>query len=128
MVDRGMKRTSPRQVKVRRLVAVLLAAVMLVIVTASTALAAERVGARGMSFRPKRVEVSVGERVVWRSANATHTVTAYRGDWSKDSTIDEGERTRFRFTEGGRYKYRCTIHSTLADGRCSGMCGVVVVG
>lgn len=114
--------------RIRRPVAVGLAAAIAVVLTATAALAVERVRASGTSFRPKKVEVSVGERVVWRSTDGTHTVTSYRGDWSKNTTIDEGERTSFTFSDAGRYRFRCTIHSSLSDGKCSGMCGTVVVG
>jgi plastocyanin len=82
----------------------------------------------GLRFRPRVADVATGTRVVWRSGTLTHTVTAYRGDWSKRTAIGPGERTRFRFTEPGTYRYRCRFHSDLVSGTCSGMCGVVVVG
>jgi plastocyanin len=107
-----------------------LASLVLIGGLATAAFAIERVRATDDNvFRPRRVTVSVGERVVWRSTSSrTHTVTAYRGGWSKNTTLVEGERTSFTFSDRGRFRYRCMFHSTLSDGRCSGMCGVVVVG
>jgi plastocyanin len=75
------------------------------------------------------------DRIVWTNpTGASHTVTAYRGRWSKNTLISPGERTARRFRRAGLYKFRCTInagtpaaHSTLQDGRCSGMCGRVRV-
>jgi plastocyanin len=79
------------------------------------------------TFDPARLRVATGTRVVWKAVSLTHTVTAYRGDWSKNVTISAGQTTSFTFKQAGRYKYRCTIHSTLADGVCTGMCGKIVV-
>ena len=95
---------------------------------AGTAQAATRVRASGRLFRPKSVSINRGGKVVWRATSGNHTVTAYRGDWSKDTAINEGQRTSFTFRRTGRYKYYCTIHGDVAGGRCTGMCGKVVVG
>jgi plastocyanin len=105
----------------------LVAVASMILGQATVAQAAERVRASGTSFRPARLKIEEGTRVVWKAIGATHTITAYRGHWSKDVTLSAGETTRFRFTDSGRYKYRCTIHSTLTDGVCSGMCGKIVV-
>ena len=119
----------PRGITLRsRLTVTGVVCILTLAVGAPSAFAVERVRASGTSFRPRRVEANVGERVVWRSTNGTHTVTSYRGDWNKNTTITEGERTSFTFSDRGRYRYRCTIHSTLSDGQCNGMCGLVVVG
>jgi plastocyanin len=79
------------------------------------------------TFQPKTVEVAKGTRVNWRSVSGTHTVTAYKGDWSKDTTISSGEQTGFRFRKNGTFRYRCRFHSSLVAGTCSGMCGRVKV-
>jgi plastocyanin len=73
-----------------------------------------------------------GDRVVWRNpTSVSHRVVAYRGRWSKNTTIGPGETTRKRFRRTGTYKYRCTVpgHSTLSadESNCDGMCGVVHV-
>ena len=81
-------------------------------------------------WNPATRHISKGDRVRWRNpTNLTHTVTAYGGGWSKNESLSPGERTRFRFTKRGRYTYRCMTagHSSIVDGECQGMCGVVHV-
>jgi plastocyanin len=101
----------------------------LVLSLAGTAHAREVVRATDNQFRPARVAVSVGERVIWRNTgNNPHTVTAISGNWSKNTTIFSGERTARTFTATGVYRYRCRFHSSLDGRQCSGMCGRVTVG
>ena len=82
----------------------------------------------GYRWKPHSVSVATGTKVVWKAVTGSHTVTAYKGKWSKSTTIAEGSRTSFVFKNIGVYKFRCTFHSTLVSGVCSGMCGKVVVG
>jgi plastocyanin len=107
---------------------VVLAAFVLVFALAAPSQAGTvRMRGRNQRWHPHSVSISQGTRVVWRAVDTTHTVTAYRGNWSKNTTIAAGESTHFTFNSAGRYKFRCTIHSTLSNGVCSGMCGKVVV-
>ena len=100
----------------------------LVLSFAGTAQAREVVRATDNQFRPARVAVSVGEKVIWRNTgNNPHTVTAYGGNWRKDETISPGNE-RPTFNQAGRYKYFCQIHGSVDGGQCSGMCGRVTVG
>jgi plastocyanin len=111
-----------------RAVIALAAVSALVLAPATTAQAAVRVKATGAhAFRPKRLVIGTGTRVVWKAVSGTHTITAYRGSWSKNTTIAQGETTSFTFADAGRYRYRCTFHSTLTNGVCSGMCGRIRV-
>jgi plastocyanin len=56
-------------------------------------------------------------------------VRATSANWSKSTgTLEPGSTTPFTFTQAGVYRYRCTLHSTIVDGKCSGMCGRVTVG
>ena len=87
-----------------------------------------RIRGRAQRWHPHSVSITKGTRVVWRAVDTTHTVTAYRGNWSKNTTIAAGDSTRFTFKSAGTYKFRCTIHSSLSQGVCSGMCGKIVVG
>jgi plastocyanin len=82
----------------------------------------------GFRWKPKITTVATGTKVVWKAVSGTHTVTAYKGSWSKNVTISQGQTTSFTFKNAGTYKFRCTFHSTLSNGVCSGMCGKVVVG
>ena len=82
----------------------------------------------GFRWKPHAVSVAVGTKVVWKAVTGTHTVTAYKGRWSKSTTIAQGATTSFTFRSAGVYKFRCLFHSSLTDGVCSGMCGKVVAG
>jgi plastocyanin len=65
---------------------------------------------------------------VWKAVSGTHTVTAYSKNWSKNTTISQGNTTSFTFKKAGTYKFVCTIHGSVSNGVCSGMCGKIVVG
>ena len=82
----------------------------------------------GYRWKPHAVSISRGTKVVWKAVQADHTVTAYKGPWSKNTRINQGQSTSFTFTAAGTYKFRCRFHSTLVNGVCSGMCGKVTVG
>lgn len=111
---------------------VILAALMLVLAMAGAASGGTvtvKAGASGSTFSPKSKSVAKGTKVVWMNAgSATHTITSYGGDWSKNKTVAPGSSTSFTFTKPGTYKYRCTIHSSVSGGVCSGMCGKIVIG
>ncbi len=103
--------------------------VLALVMSSSVSAATYRVRARGVRFRPAALSVPVGSRVVWRIIDGTHTVTATSNNWNKSTgLLGAGSRTKFRFERRGTYRYRCTVHSTLSDGNCNGMCGRVVVG
>lgn len=73
------------------------------------------------------VSVAKGDRVRWKNpTNVNHTVTFYQGA-SKNTTIGPNERTSKKFKKRGAFLYRCTLHSKLSDGECTGMCGHVHV-
>ena len=107
------------------------ASFMLVLAFTQVASAAVVVKATAnQTFSPHKLRVHHGTKVVWKNPSSdslTHTVTAYSSNWSKNATIHPGHSTSFTFNNTGRYKYRCTIHSTLSGGVCSGMCGIVKV-
>ncbi len=84
----------------------------------------------GWRWRPSDRRISRGDRVVWSNPTSrTHTVTAYGGNWNKNTSISSGERTGKRFRRRGTFRFRCVTegHSALDNGRCVGMCGKVVV-
>lgn len=74
--------------------------------------------------------ITKGDKIVWKNpTGATHTVTAYAGSWSKNSTVPSGGSTSFKFTRKGSFLYRCVTagHSSLDGGECNGMCGEIHV-
>ncbi len=104
------------------------------------------VGMGGSFFRPEKVEVSVGETVVWRNTGSrNHTVTAYEdaipdeasyfasGGFDSQSAAEDGwmngfegairprETYEYAFDEPGEYGYFCVPHEP------SGMVGTVLV-
>ncbi len=93
-------------------------------VPASPAAAAvERVEMAGVRFSPARVEIEIGDSVIWEAGDDSHTVTARDGsfDSSPRGLIGEGEEYRFRFRVPGKYAYYCRVHQNR------GMQGEVVV-
>lgn len=107
------------------------AALMLVLAFTQVAGAATVVKATAnRTFSPHKVRIQHGNKVVWKnpsSSSLTHTITAYAGHWSKNTTIHPGHSTSFTFSNSGTYKYYCTFHGNVSGGTCSGMCGVVKV-
>jgi|GEM_PF-1650612 len=114
--------------KTRFMVAMVLAATLL-LASAGVAQATNVIKATSTRhWNPASTSVAKGTKVVWKNpTTATHTVTAYSRNWSKNVTLSPGRTTSFLFKNSGTFKFRCTIHSTLSNGVCSGMCGKVVV-
>jgi plastocyanin len=94
--------------------------------TAQAAVAATIKGS-GTSWNPTRVTINAGQTVRWKAVSGTHTVTAYGGNWSKNTVLSAGETTQKTFRRTGVFKFLCTIHGDLSGGTCSGMCGRVRV-
>jgi plastocyanin len=82
----------------------------------------------GGRWRPRRVRIDRGERVVWRAVDGDHNVIAYGGNWTFSRDLPEGERVRRRFSERGRFRFYCSIHGSVIGGVCDGMCGRIRVG
>lgn len=118
-------------VGVKRTVAIV---VVLMVVLGMTGVASAgtvtvKAGASGNHFSPSAKSVPKGTKVVWKNVSVTkHTVTSYSKNWSKKTGLPAGSSTSFVFKTKGVYKYRCTLHSTLSGGVCSGMCGKITVG
>lgn len=84
----------------------------------------------GTSWSPVRTSISRGGAVRWKAVSGTHRVKAYGGNWTFLSRfLSPGERTKARtFNRRGTYRFYCTIHGSVVNGVCSGMCGKIVVG
>ena len=78
-------------------------------------------------WSPTTVRISTGDTIKWKAVSGTHTVTAYGGNWHFNHGLATGQVEDRRFSHTGTFRFRCTIHSTLTNGVCSGMCGKVVV-
>ena len=113
--------------RTRRLAAPLLVALVLV-PTLAEAADAVVVRGRSSSWRPARVEIARGDRVVWRAVDGNHNVTSYGGNWSYARDLPEGTRVGKRFRSRGTFRFVCTFHGSVSGGTCDGMCGRVIVG
>ncbi len=113
----------------RKIVAVAVAAMALLALSAPTMAARTRIKATDdRTWSPDFKHVVPGTKVIWRNpTDSTHTVTAYGGGWSKNATVAAGSRTSKKFRKEGTFRYRCTIHSTVTNGDCNGMCGTIHV-
>jgi plastocyanin len=81
-----------------------------------------------VTWSPANVTIARGGVVRWRAVHLDHNVYAYGANWSFGVSIPEGSAARHRFPRRGTYRFRCTLHSSLLNGVCSGMCGSVRVG
>ena len=115
----------------RRILVSALALVALVVLATPSPADTIRVKATAdRRWSPDFRHISKGDKIVWKNpTTGTHTVTAYKGRWSKNTSLAPGSRTAFRFTSKGAYFYRCTqpSHSSVVNGECNGMCGEIHV-
>ena len=114
------------------MVAVMLALGLLVAMAGTGLAARQRVRAGHNSWRPDHLFITRADTVVWRNPDdRRHNVVAYGGGWRFNRTLDPGESARRVFDEvpanGDPFLYRCTLHSTIDDGLCHGMCGLIHV-
>ncbi len=80
------------------------------------------------SWSPTFKKVAKGTRIVWKNpTTVTHTVKSYKSHWLTKRILAPGAKTHKRLKKRGVYFFRCTIHSTLSNGVCSGMCGKIRV-
>ena len=67
----------------------------------------------GKVYAPARLQVLVGDTVVWRNGDATtHTVTADDGAFDS-GYLDSGLSFSLQFSKLGHYAYHCTIHKFM---------------
>jgi plastocyanin len=83
----------------------------------------ERVELASQRFTPARVQIQLGDSVIWEAGDDGHTVTARDGsfDSSDRGLMAEGDQFRWRFRVPGTYAYYCRVHQNR------GMVGEVVV-
>lgn len=111
----------------RRIGVVVVLVAGLTIAAATPALAVTIRGS-GTRWMPARVNIARGDLVRWRAVSGSHTVKAYGGNWRFFSgRLNPGQSASRRFRQRGTFRFRCTFHSTLSGGTCSGMCGRVRV-
>jgi len=72
-------------------------------------------------FKPKELEIAVGDTVTWRNADdVPHTATSKDDPQTFDSgPLDTDDKYSFTFSKPGKYTYYCKVHPHMT--------GVVVV-
>jgi plastocyanin len=78
-------------------------------------------------WSPATIAISTGDAIKWKAVVGTHSVTAYGSNWRFNHDMLAGQSVHRIFRQTGTFRFRCTFHSTLTNGQCSGMCGKVVV-
>ncbi len=78
-------------------------------------------------WSPKHATISHGDRVKWVATSGHHHIVAYGGNWTLNHDLPQGTSVTHRFGAAGTYLFRCSLHSTLTNGHCQGMCGKIVV-
>jgi plastocyanin len=83
----------------------------------------------GMHWSPVATSILQGGSVRWKAVSNTHQVKAYGGNWTFQSRIlHPGQATLTKtFNTRGTFRFYCTIHGSIVNGVCHGMCGRIVV-
>jgi plastocyanin len=88
-------------------------------------------GDSGFQFSPAQTSIVKGATVKWvESSGTAHRIAFYKKPAAVSGfRLSPNGSAKRTFKKVGIYKYRCTIapHSTLTDGVCTGMCGVIRV-
>jgi plastocyanin len=91
------------------------------------------VGVRGVFngtryvWSPKTKSITRGTTVRWRAVNGGHTVKSRGTNWTYFRNLPAGTSVARTFNRRGTFRYYCTIHGSVVNGVCSGMCGSIVV-
>ncbi|HEX7123656.1 MAG TPA: cupredoxin family copper-binding protein [Gemmatimonadaceae bacterium] len=68
---------------------------------------------RGFAFVPERVEVAVGDTVVWINRDVVpHTATGKDAEWNSGSIASQ-QRWSLVPSDTGTFAYICTFHPTM---------------
>ncbi len=74
---------------------------------------------KSLSFDPKKLEVHVGDSVVWTNkARTTHTATSDdEGKTFETDEIEPGKSSKpVKFKKEGEFKYHCKVHGKTMSG------------
>ena len=115
----------------RRIVAVFVGGAMLATIPTVSLAETFRVRATdGNNWRPEHSYIGRGDTVKWSNPSPRrHNIRSMNTakNWSYFRRLPRNQSRSKRFTERGEYHYRCTIHSTVNNGDCDGMCGRIHV-
>jgi plastocyanin len=91
------------------------------------------VGVRGIFngtryvWSPKVRSIVPGTTIRWRAVDGSHNVKSRGANWSYFRSLPIGTSVARTFNRRGTFRYFCTIHGSVTNGVCSGMCGRIVV-
>jgi plastocyanin len=91
------------------------------------------VGVRGVFngsrfvWSPTVRTIARGTTVRWRAVDGNHTVKSRGANWSYFRNLPLGSSVARTFNRRGTFRFFCTIHGSLSNGVCTGMCGRIVV-
>jgi plastocyanin len=97
-----------------RAVAALAGAVLSLMLPASALAETEKIRAVETRFKPKKVEIDVGDRVRWVNKEGTHSIVMKEGRQEVDSIISgDASVVSDEFKDPGKHKFFCRIHRSL---------------
>ena len=91
------------------------------------------VGVRGVFtgtryvWSPKVKSITRGTTVRWRAIDGSHNVKSRSANWTYFRSLPNGTAVARTFNRRGTFRYYCTIHGSVSNGVCTGMCGSIVV-
>ncbi len=94
---------------------------------------AATVGVRGIFngsrfvWSPKVRDITRGTTVRWRAVDGSHNVKSRGANWSYFRNLPFGTAVSRTFNIRGTFRYYCTIHGSVSNGVCTGMCGSIRV-
>jgi plastocyanin len=77
------------------------------------------VAMKSLSYEPKKLEIRVGDSVVWSNkAFAAHTATSDDDGKTFDTrNVEPGESSKaVKFEKEGEFKYHCVVHGKTMSG------------
>ena len=78
-------------------------------------------------WSPRLTRIAHGTTIEWLAVTNNHHIVAYGGGWRFSHALATGAHVNRRFATAGTFLFRCTIHSTMVNGVCQGMCGTIIV-
>ncbi len=101
----------------------------LAVLPATSASATSLIRGVGTHWSPISTSFLRGGSVRWTAVSNSHQVKAFGGNWTYQSRIlHPGQTTLARtFNTRGTFRFYCTIHGSVVNGVCHGMCGRIVV-
>lgn len=78
-------------------------------------------------WSPNAVTVAHGTSIHWHAAGGNHFIKAYGGNWTFQHVLHQGATVARTFGVRGVFRFYCTVHGSIVNGHCVGMCGKVTV-